>query len=162
MNLKKNILEIEKLVKNPKKGLPDDVFYFVGRLTPYINVDLLIKCKNHGTLLTWRDDLYSGTGWHFPGGIIRFKENIQSRIYKVAKNEINIKIKSYNGPLEINQIIINQKERSHFISLLYKCEIGDKELHNLLKLSKKNKKIRFFKKEPKQLLKWHKIYKKYI
>ena len=46
MNLKKNILEIEKLVKNPKKGLPDDVFYFVGRLTPYINVDLLIKCKN--------------------------------------------------------------------------------------------------------------------
>ena len=27
---------------NPKKGLPDSIFYFVGRNTPLINVDLVL------------------------------------------------------------------------------------------------------------------------
>ena len=55
-----NLNQIEKKINNPKRGLPDKIFYFVGRLTPYINVDLLIRSPTEGTLMTWRDDKYSG------------------------------------------------------------------------------------------------------
>jgi ADP-ribose pyrophosphatase YjhB (NUDIX family) len=161
-NVSKSIVTLEKFAKNPKKGLPDEVFYFIGRMTPYINVDLLIKCPINGTLLTWRNDSYSGKGWHIPGGIIRFKEKIKNRIFKVAKNELDINIKSYQGPLAVNQIISNQKNRSHFISLLYSCDVDMGELNKLLEISKKNKFLRFFKNKPKKLLKWHNIYSKFI
>ena len=42
--------------------------------------------------MTWRDDKYSGKGWHLPGGIIRFREKINQRIANVGKTELNIKI----------------------------------------------------------------------
>jgi len=157
-----NLNQIEKKINNPKKGLPDEIFYFVGRLTPYINVDLLIRSPTEGTLMTWRDDKYSGKGWHLPGGIIRFKEKISKRIANVGKTELNIKISKIKGPLALNEIIINQKERSHFISLLYQCFLSKSELKKLLLESQKNSKISFFKKKPHNLLKWHKIYKKYL
>ena len=107
--------------------MPEDIFYFVGRLTPYINVDLIIRCPINGVLLTWRNDKFSGKGWHIPGGIIRFKEKIKERIKKVGINELGIKINNFKGPVEINEIIVNQKERSHFISLLFECFIQKKE-----------------------------------
>ena len=64
-------------------------------MTPYINVDLLIKHPQKGILLTWRNDKFSGSGWHFPGGIIRFRESIKERIINVGKNELDIKIKKF-------------------------------------------------------------------
>ena len=41
--MKKLIEKIESQVENPSQGLQEDIFYFVGRLTPYINFDLLVK-----------------------------------------------------------------------------------------------------------------------
>ena len=41
--MKKNILLLEKYIRNPKKGLPQNFFLFLSRVTPLINVDLLIK-----------------------------------------------------------------------------------------------------------------------
>ncbi len=162
-NLEKFLDKVERFVKNPSKGLPDEIFYFVGRMTPYINVDLLIKHPQKGILLTWRNDKFSGSGWHFPGGIIRFRESIKERIINVGKNELDIKIKKISGPLDINQIIRkNETERSHFISLLYECKISFKNNSKFLNYIKKNQNISFFKKKPKNLLKLHKIYKKYF
>ena len=97
---------LEKYAQKPTKGLPEDIFYFVGRLTPYVNVDLIIRCPINGVLLTWRNDKFSGKGWHIPGGIIRFKEKIKERIKKVGKNELGIKIYKFKGPIEINEIIV--------------------------------------------------------
>ena len=54
--MKKLIEEIESYIENSSKGLPEDIFYFVGRLTPYINVDLLVKNDLGQTLLSWRDE----------------------------------------------------------------------------------------------------------
>lgn len=160
--LQLKISNIEKEIKNPKKGLKDEVFFFIGRLTPYINVDLLIQCPKRGTLLTWREDIHTGRGWHIPGGIIRFREKIKKRVAEVAKQELKIKLNHTQGPIEINEIITKKKERSHFISLLYKCSLTKKEIEKLDKIIKKNKKIKFFKSSPIKLLKWHKIYKKYL
>jgi len=160
--INKSINTLEKFVNDPKKGLPTNMFYFIGRMTPYINVDLLIYSKIYGTLLTWREDPHTGNGWHIPGGIIRFKEKIERRIFKVGKTELGINISKFEGPIEINQIINNNKERSHFISLLYNCKLNRKELKKLLVICKKNNKIKFFKKPPKNLLRFHNIYKDYF
>ena len=41
--INKSINILEKFVNDPKKGLPKNMFYFIGRMTPYINVDILIN-----------------------------------------------------------------------------------------------------------------------
>ena len=160
--INKSINILEKFVNDPKKGLPTNMFYFIGRMTPYVNVDILINSKIHGTLLTWREDPHTGNGWHIPGGIIRFKEKIEKRIIKVGKTEMGINISKFKGPIEINQMINKKKERSHFISLLYNCKLNRKELKKLLVICKKSNKIKFFKKPPKNLLRFHNIYKDYF
>lgn len=161
-HLKFNIKKIESEIDDPSIGLPDDIFYFVGRVTPFINVDLLISVPDKGILLTWRDDEFTGSGWHFPGGIIRFREKIVDRVKAVALNEINIEIESAHGPLVLNEIFSNHKERSHFISLLYQCSLSEEELHKLENNILGNKEINFFKYKPDNLLKWHEIYKDYF
>ena len=66
---------INECLPDSRAGLPDDIFYLVSRLTPMINVDLLIVNERNEKLLTWREDQFYGPGWHIPGGIIRFKES---------------------------------------------------------------------------------------
>lgn len=122
MHIKRGIDALATLIGNPSEGLPEDVFLFVSRVTPLLNVDLLIKDARGRTLLTWRDDWFAGAGWHIPGGIIRFKETISGRIRKVAKTELGSEVKFQPFPLAVNEIIDPlRKERGHFISLLYQC-----------------------------------------
>jgi len=163
-NLENLISKLDNLnAYNPEKGLPDSIFYFVGRNTPFVNVDLLIKRDDVGTLLTWRDDIYTGKGWHIPGGIIRFKEKWENRIQEVARTELHIKIDSFQGPINVSQILSDLTERSHFISLLFECNISDKCLISLKEQVKKNPhKINFFKIAPKNLLDFHRIYQDFI
>jgi|TARA_B110000259_G_C13953607_1_gene377798 ADP-ribose pyrophosphatase YjhB (NUDIX family) len=162
-DIKKFIKYIESSVSNPSKGLSDDIFYFIGRMTPYTNVDLLIKCPKRGLLLTWRDDNYAGRGWHIPGGIVRFRETIKDRVLKVGLEELNLLVSDYKGPILTSEIIVkDQVERSHFISLLYRCVISDDQFDKLDNASKKNEKIAFFKKKPDNLLKLHEIYSNFF
>jgi ADP-ribose pyrophosphatase YjhB (NUDIX family) len=161
--VKKIIKTLEASVDNPNQGLPDDIFYFIGRMTPYINVDLLIKCPIRGVLLTWRDDKYAGRGWHFPGGIVRFRETIKNRVIKVAFEELDILVSNLKGPITTNEVIIrDQVERSHFISLLYECTIKEDQFNKIIDSTNTNSKIFFFKKKPKDLLPLHEIYKDFF
>jgi len=112
-------------VPDPNKGLPDEVFYYISRTTPFINVDLLIKDEAGRTLLAWRDDVHAGTGWHIPGGIIRFKENIAERIRQVSLREVGTLVDYDPEPLAINEMIHHDRDlRAHFISLLYNCRLN--------------------------------------
>ena len=120
--LEKGIISLEKKIKDPRKGLPDDIFRFVSRLTPMINVDLMVRDAGKGILLAWRDDEFI-RGWHLPGGIVRFKESIHDRIRAVARKEIGASVRFEKGPAEINEIIRPHKTRGHFISLLYRCSV---------------------------------------
>ena len=167
--LKKLIEKIESNIKNPSKGLPEDIFYLVGRLTPYINVDLLVKNDLGQTLLSWRDETSlknnTGNGWHIPGGIVRFQEDISNRIKEVALHEMGARL-SYHSeqPLTVNQVFdYKAKNRSHFISLLYRCKLEDNyEIDNN---NLKEGDIGFLKWHtgiPKNLLRNHDIYKKYL
>lgn len=156
---------MESFIKNPSKGLPEDIFLFISRITPIINVDLLIKNNKNHTLLTWRDDGYWAPGWHIPGGIIRFRETISDRIKAVAASELGAEITFKKDPLAINESIHpSRKFRGHFISLLYECAL----------VSPPDKKLRYgpgipqpgewawHSKCPDNLISVHEMYRKYM
>jgi len=124
--LQRAVQKLDERVPNPTAGLPDEVFYYISRTTPLINVDLLVKDQRRGLLLAWRDDPHTGKGWHIPGGIIRYKERIETRIQQVAESELGAQVEHDAEPLTIQQIIAEPKrDRAHFISLLYRCSVPD-------------------------------------
>lgn len=121
-DIKNLIKALDGFISNPSSGLPEEVFLFVSRITPMVNVDLLIRDEQGRTLLTWRDDGYCPAGWHVPGGIIRFKEKFADRIRAVARTELGAEVVFDRVPLAINEFIIpDRAERSHFISFLHEC-----------------------------------------
>ena len=79
--------DLNLLVRDPRNGLDQRIFLLVSRLTPMVNVDLLMN-DTMGTLLVWREDQFY-RGWHIPGGIIRFKELAKDRIREVARLELD-------------------------------------------------------------------------
>lgn len=155
---------MEKQISNPAAGLPQELFFFISRFTPLINIDLLIKDENGRVLLSWRDDSFVGAGWHLPGGIVRFKENIETRLRQVCKKEIGMVVKFDPVPITINQIICKSKTRGHFISILYRCFVSSKYIPNNKGLSRNNPGYLMWHEScPKNLVNVHKkIYKKYI
>jgi len=165
MEIKKTINLLESLIKNPKKGLPEDVFFFVSRITPIINVDLLIKNEKGQTLLTWRNDRYYGPGWHIPGGIIRYKEPISDRIRVVAKNELGVCVKFKKEPLAVKEVICQKrKNRGHFLSLLYACQLAS-PLNKNLEYKKgipKAGQWAWHSRCPDNIISVHKMYQKFI
>ena len=123
MNLKKEFnKEIFDTEIDPKKGIGTEAFELVSELTPIVNVDLLIRNKDGEVLVSWRDDAVCKKGWHLPGGVLRYKETLIERVHKTAISELGIDVKVSPMPLDINEIILNQSVRGHFISFLYECE----------------------------------------
>ena len=109
-------------VENPEKGLPDDVFDFVTRITPMVNVDLLVFGPSNKFLLTRRETDQFMSGWHVPGSIVRYKEDVQKRLEKLIKSEFGNMSISCLQMVCCYQIVLNKKrtKRGHFISFLYK------------------------------------------
>ena len=118
-----SITTLEAAAGDARLGLPEDVFRFVSRLTPLINVDLLIKDDRSRTLLTWREDEFFGPGWHVPGGIIRYKESAAERIRACARAELGADVASDPAPLLVMENTGAQDTRGHHISLLYRCRL---------------------------------------
>jgi len=164
MNIHETIKFLDKQIPNPSLGLPEEMFLFISRITPIVNVDLLIKDENGRVLLSWRDDQYAGTGWHIPGGIVRFKENLEKRLLKVAETEIGAVVESDPVPIAVNQLIHDQRNtRGHFISILYKCFLSNKYIPKNTGLSYKDPGYLMWHDScPVNLIKIHEIYRKYI
>ena len=163
MDTKTAIKFLENQIKNPSIGLPEEIFFFISRITPLVNVDLLIKDEKGRTLLSWRNDKYTGRGWHVPGGIIRFKERFEKRLLKVSKIEIGKLVKFDPIPIAINQVTVKRNTRGHFVSILYKCFLSGKFIPKNKGLSKKDQGYLMWHDScPGDLLKCHNIYKKYI
>lgn len=158
-----------ELLKNelkPEKGLPEPVFEFVSSVTPMVNVDLLVRDENNRILLSWREDKFSGNVWHIPGGIIRFREKMETRIHQVAQRELHTDV-IWNGQiLAVNEIMSNHQERGHFISFLVECELkNSKELRILEKADTDRKagELFWFSECPDNLIKCQmEPYKKYF
>lgn len=163
MNIVEAIEFLEKSIHDPHSGLPEEIFLFVTRITPMVNIDLLIKDEKNRTLLSWRDDPFSGKGWHIPGGIVRYKERLIERVKKVAEIEIGTEVKFEPVPIAINEIILPQNTRGHFISFLYKGFVSGKFIPQNKGLKKyDNGYLEWHKNCPENLIKVHEIYRKFI
>jgi len=119
------IRRVEGYIETPTQTLPEEVFLFISRISPLVNVDLLIQDDRGRTLLTWRSDRFFGPGWHVPGGIIRHKETAADRIRAVAKLELAASITFEPAPILVHESIRpDQRDRAHAISLLYRCRLA--------------------------------------
>lgn len=135
-NVSKAINELKQAMildrTDPTKGLPEDLFIFSTTLVPIVNVDLFITNNHQQLLLSWRDDIYHGKGWHIPGGCVRLREKLEERILKTAEKEIGVPIVYDPEPITVREIIepdyrpqiTNQLERCHNISFLYRCSVA--------------------------------------
>ena len=165
MNIDEAIAVLEEKCHNPETGLPEDVFLFLTRLTPMVNVDLLIKDDKGRTLLTWRDDIYCGSGWHFPGGIVHLKETSIERVETVAKLELGCEVTAESRPIALNECIEKtQLNRGHSYSLLYRCKLNSPPLRKLKYHGGKPQPsmYKFFDNTPINILKVHNMYRQYI
>lgn len=136
MSIQHSICELkQKMVReniDPENGLGDELFLFASTLMPIINVDLLVmNCKGE-FLLSWRDDVHCGTGWHVPGGCIRFRESIETCIQKTAQRELGYTVRFDPDVLHVFEIFLNeerkiedQKERAHTITLVMSCYVDE-------------------------------------
>ena len=123
MTLHANIAPLEAAIGDPRQGLPEEVFLFVSRIAPLINVDLLIQDDAGRTLLTWRDDASFGQGWHIPGGIIRYQQTTADSVRDCARRELGADVTFDAEPLLVSETIRPCRDRGHFISLLYRCRL---------------------------------------
>jgi colanic acid biosynthesis protein WcaH len=97
-----------------------------------VNVDLLIQDAQGETLLTWREDRYYGAGWHLPGGIVRLKETLTSRVKAVARLELGAEVEFDPVPVAVNEVIRpTRRTRGHFISFLYRCSLTTQPAESL-------------------------------
>lgn len=116
----------------PEGGLPEELFLFISRFVPMVNVDLLIQDAGHRILLTWRDDRFYGPGWHVPGGIIRYKEAAADRIRDTARRELGAEVAFDAQPFVIEEWREpERRERGHCVSLLYRCSLLSGPAENL-------------------------------
>jgi colanic acid biosynthesis protein WcaH len=117
------IAALESTLRDPRLGLPEDVFLFVSRIVPLINVDLLIQDERGRTLLTWREDEWFGAGWHVPGGIIRYKEASADRIRACAREELGAEVSFDAVPMLVSETVRTHENRGHFVSMLFRCQL---------------------------------------
>ncbi|MDD5012080.1 MAG: NUDIX domain-containing protein [Candidatus Nanoarchaeia archaeon] len=163
MNTKSAINFLEEQITDARKGLPEEIFLFASSITPLVNVELLIKDENGRTLLSWRDDKYAGKGWHIPGGIVRFKESLEERIQKVAKEEIGTQIEFEPNPIAIKQVILEQNTRGHSLAFMYKCFLNSKyTLENKGLTEKDAGYLKWHEFCPNNLIKVQEIYREFI
>lgn len=119
------IRQLESHLDPSASTLPEELFLFVSRLSPLVNVDLLVQDDAKRTLLTWRSDRFYGPGWHVPGGVIRFQEAAADRIRAVAKRELGTAVDHDAAPVLVHEnITLARRDRGHFISLLYRCRLA--------------------------------------
>ena len=160
---------MSRLGISARTGLGTDLFHFVSSLTPIVNVDLVVFNSKGQILLAMRDDPHCGKGWHIPGGCVRFKETIDSRIKKVAQSELNLTDFTYDkDPMKVFEImwdkdqrnLDNDDERAHFITLAYKCYAPDSYvIVNQGKSETEVGYLRWFDKLPDDLLKIQNSYR---
>ncbi len=158
------LYKLKEEIKNPKEGLPEDIFLFISSIIPMVNVDLLIQNEYGHTLLAWRDDIYCGAGWHIPGGMIRFQETMEQRIIKVSETEIGPIVEYDLNPIALNQVIEEEKSiRGHFISILYRCFLSSSfVLDNKGKIPTDAGYLKWHKGCPDNLLKVQDIYREFF
>jgi|19_taG_2_1085344.scaffolds.fasta_scaffold16280_3 colanic acid biosynthesis protein WcaH len=159
---------------HPDAGLPEDILFLVSRMTPIVNVDLLVKDEHGNTLLSWRDEKTDienkdtdwpgcGTGWHLPGSIVRYKEKLTDRVEKCMESELGVVIPFKKNPIANHELILDHKTRGHFISFLFSCQVNRNSFIDYKKIEVgQSGHLVWHKNCPDDLIKLHDIYRNLI
>lgn len=126
---------------NPEEGLTTPLFLFATSLVPMPNIDLLVLNEQGQMLLSWRDDLVYGKGWHIPGGCLRIRETLEERVRKTAETELGVLVRYEQEPIVIREGILkrkrpwleNQLVRSHHISFMYAATEDGERLKTVIR-----------------------------
>lgn len=136
------------LITEPEKGIGSDLFEAVIKIVPQVAVEaLIVDDINHPKkiLVTWRKDK-NYTGWHFPGGFIRFGSSFEKTLHDVVKKKTGVKIR------RIKDTGIKYSEtdkRGHTVGLVFLVELAGKPTIG-----------KWFNSTPEKLLKHHKFFLK--
>lgn len=146
-------------------GLPQPLFLAVSRLTPLVNVDLLVTDPAGRLLMTWRADGFYGPGWHVPGGILRFKEPAAQRIAAVARTELGVQVEVAAEPWRVLELTAPDRDvRGHFITLAYPCRLltDPPEEYRAAKNQPKPGQWAWFEQLPTETIRQHRIYESWF
>jgi colanic acid biosynthesis protein WcaH len=159
--MEKQLQRVVEAIPDPCQGLPDPVFDFVLKVTPVINVDLLVQDDGGRALLSWREDPF-GTGWHIPGGIVRYRERLETRIAAVARLELGTTVEAEDQPCDMVQF--NREPRGHFISLLFRCRLTEGPDEALMQRYgvRENGALAWIKGTPSELYPAHRVYQRWL
>ncbi len=143
MLLKKDINDLKRIIgkiKHPEKGLQQEVFDALTPVTTHVACEMVVANQRDEILLTYRRDSF-WQGWHFPGGLLRFKESFFNRLKITAREELGVKLLSAKFLFPLNYI---HSARGHDASYVFLCKIQDKP-----------KDGKWFKKIPKDIIPEH-------
>lgn len=118
---KKELTGLLGKIEDPHKGLPQEVFEALVKIVPFVACEIIIMNEKKEFFMTWRADNWH-TGWHFPGGLMRFRERFEDRLRKTAQRELGVDIIKYRFLLPINYL---DSRHAHGVSLVFEC-ISDK------------------------------------
>jgi len=114
----KQLTSLLKKIDKPHEGLPQPVFDALCGVVPFVACELVVVDKKKGVLLTWRNDKW-WKGWHFPGGLLRYRESFDERIQAVAWKEFGVNISKFKFLYPKD---CSQSTRGHVVSLVFQCE----------------------------------------
>lgn len=169
IRLTNQIDELKRCIQDegivPENRLGDELFLFASTLMPVVNVDLLVFNDKNQVLLSWRNDPHCGCGWHVPGGCLRFKETLENRVHKTAINEFGVDVEMKSEAIGLFEIfspnfrdgIKDQRERAHFITIVYECKLLEGLKNNRIEGESGN--LKWFDELPENLLNVQNCYK---
>ena len=107
-------------------------------------MDLLVVDQQGRVLLSCPNDYHTDIGRHVPGSCIRFREIIEEALQRCAKSAFSTTIIHFTEPIKVYEFhwntyrshVIDQRERTHFITLVYACKLAGAyafDKHNLPK-----------------------------
>ncbi len=134
--------KIVKKIKNPKKGLEQGVFDEVVKIATMTALEIIILNSKKEVLLTWREDNF-WKGWHFPGGLLRYREKFEDRLKITVKRELGVSLISTKFLFPMNYL---NGARGHDVSLSFLCRIKETP-----------KDGKFFAKMPKNIIPEHRL-----
>ena len=129
------------------KRLSSKEFKHIYSKVTRLCIDLVIKNKD-GILFTKRGITPWKGMWHLPGGTVLFHESLENASRRIAKGELNLKIKIIKvvGTMEFF------RNKYHAVSVAFLA----KPLSNKIKLDRQATEFRYFKKPDKNTIKEHK------
>jgi len=108
--------------------LDDKLFKIVVNSTPLISIDFIIK-KDNKILLGRRLNKPSQNYFFTVGGRINKNETIKNAMSRIAKNELNIELKStpkFIGVFEhFYDDSVYENVSTHYVNLAYECEVEE-------------------------------------